>query len=301
MKKRIRNAFAAIYARVLLLLRLDKKALKKLLHDQVILPVYFHNPSKEEFSEAIRFLKKCGFKFIGINDLIQIIEKKEPFPKGTVLITVDDGWDSNYDNMVPIAQAEQVPICIFVATEGIETGNYWFNFAKKATKIGLDFPQKNSLKKIPNSERLEVVERIQQQVTLGREAMTIAQLQIIDKMAYVQIEAHSHTHPILTSCTDEELKMDIEACKRKLENWLERPVTSFAYPNGDFGEREMALLNTLGFSLGFANNPAYIEPQHLDSRYALPRIGFLEGASQAENQCRMLGIWHKHSIKVFQN
>lgn len=301
MKKKIRNMLASLVARGIFMVGLGKKAKKDLFSREVILPIYFHNPSKKEFSESIQYLKKLGFGFIGIDELTQVIKKEIPFPKGKAFITVDDGWDSNYDNMVPIAEAEKVPITIFAATEGIENGNYWFNYAKASKKMGLRYVSKNELKDLPNAERLKIVEKIKQEVSLERDAMTISQLQVIDKLPYVRIEAHSHIHPILPNCTYEEAQQDIATGKSKLESWLNRPITAFAYPNGDFGEREIKILEGLGFSLGFANKPSYIEPRHLEHAYKLPRIGFLEGASSIENQCRMLGLWHKYTFKVFKN
>ena len=82
-----------------------------------------------------------------MDDFEKIVSGTIPFPKGSVFITVDDGWASNLENMVCIAQQEEVPITIFVSTEAIETGNYWFNYANKATKLALGFPSKELNKK----------------------------------------------------------------------------------------------------------------------------------------------------------
>lgn len=300
MKKTFRNTFAALFAYLISGLQLDKRAIKQLLNSESILPLYFHNPSKEEFLTSIKYLKNNGFNFIGLEDFEKIATGKLPFPKGSVFITVDDGWASNYENMVEVAENEKVPITIFATTEAIEEGNYWFNYAKKATKLALGYPSKESLKKHSNSDRLIIMEKIKNEVSLDREAMSISQLQIIDKLHFVRIEAHSHIHPILPNCTDSELKADVIKCKELLENWLNRPVTSFAYPNGDFGEREMALLKNSGFILGFGNSPSILSPAHLQNLFGIPRIGFLEGASRVENQCRMLGIWHKYTFRLFK-
>jgi peptidoglycan/xylan/chitin deacetylase (PgdA/CDA1 family) len=300
MKKKIRNILAAIISKTFIFFRLDKKVLKEILNQEKILSIYFHNPSREEFSDAIKYLKSLGLGFISVDELCQIIKNETTFPKGKVLVTVDDGWESNYHNMVPVAEAEKVPITIFVATEAIEYGNYWFNYAKAAEKMGLRYPSKDSLKDLQNSERLKIVEEIKKGVSLEREAMTISQLQIIDKLPYVTIEAHSHIHPILPNCTDAEVQQDILECKSKLEKWLERPLKAFAYPNGDYGDREVKLLKASEFLVGFSNNPSFIEPTHLNNAYNLPRIGFLEGASKIENQCRMLGLWHKYTFSIFK-
>lgn len=300
MKPTARNFTAALISGAFYILGFEKKATKKLLFSQAILPIYFHNPGKNEFHHAIKFLKKKGFKFISLNEFEMILDGKLPFPYGAVLLTADDGWETNFENMVPIANSEKVPITIFVSTDGIESGNYWFNYVKKATLCNLGFPDKEELKRITNEERLKKLEEIKTKISLEREAMTVVQVQEIDKNPYVRIEAHSHIHPIMPQCTTQELYQDIEECKTKLENWLGRKILSFAYPNGNFGNREKEALSKFGFTSGFSNKPSIIFPHHLEDPFQIPRIGFLEGASKLENRLRMLGIWHTKTKKVFK-
>jgi peptidoglycan/xylan/chitin deacetylase (PgdA/CDA1 family) len=53
----------------------------------------------------------------------------------------------------------------------------------------------------------------------------------------IEIGAHTLTHPILTHVDDAWLEREIVEGKQRLEGVLQRPVTSFSYPNGAFDRR----------------------------------------------------------------
>ena len=130
MKYNFRNVLAYLTSKILIYSGKVKSAKERALKEEIILPLYFHNPSKMEFEFMINWYKKNGFKFISINDLKDIISEKKVFPRGAVLLTVDDGWASNVQNIAEVAKKEKVPVSIFVATEAIENGNYCFSIAK---------------------------------------------------------------------------------------------------------------------------------------------------------------------------
>lgn len=299
MKRTFRNLLAHYYANILILLGAVKKAKRRALRGDYILSIYFHNPSKAEFEFAVKWLKKEGFKFISVDDLKQIIDGDAAFPKGAVLITVDDGWASNVQNLVPVAVIEKVPVTIFVTTEAIESGNYWINYVKKATSLGLGYPGSEDLKKFPNHERLDVLKKIKEQVKLPRESMTICEMKKIAVSPFFTIGGHTVTHPILTNCSEGEVKGEIEGCKATIEEWVGKTTDAFAYPNGSYGIREVKACEGAGYKLAFGNSPGFITRHNLKKRYQIPRIGFFEGGSHAENICRMMGVWHGNSTKIF--
>src|SRR5690606_28964845 len=143
----------------------------------------------------IKWLIRKEFSFLDVATLKKIVDGKLPFPKGAVLITVDDGWQSNDANIVDIANKYKVPVTIFISTQAAEEGVFWWSFVKEAKKRGMGYPSSEALKKVSNQNRLDIVEKIKTKVRLPREAMTVSQIQRISKSEFITIGGHTHSHP----------------------------------------------------------------------------------------------------------
>lgn len=284
----LRNLSSWLLARTLIALGYVRKAKLKALNGDHVLSLYFHNPSKKEFEACVRWLIEQKFIFLSIGELEHIIENRLPLPKAGVLLTVDDGWASNESNIVEVAARYEIPVTIFVSTQPVEEGAYWWSYVQRRTNA----EHTQILKKLPNGERLAVVNAIKRDFMLPREAMTVQQLKRVSRASVVTIGGHTHTHPVLTTCEQAQVYHELEHSKNKLESWLNKRITYFAYPNGNYGSREMHVLKDLGYTLAFTNVPQYLTDRKLAYSYELPRIGLLEGASMAENICRMVGVWH---------
>ena len=93
-----------------------------------ILSIYLHNPSKLLFEKIHKWLVDKGYKFISIEELENIINKKLITEK-LVFISMDDGWRGNLD-LIESMEKFKVPVTIFVPTEAVEEGNYWWEYAR---------------------------------------------------------------------------------------------------------------------------------------------------------------------------
>jgi peptidoglycan/xylan/chitin deacetylase (PgdA/CDA1 family) len=292
-KNKIRNINAAIISFLFIALGLSKKAKKKALLGDYILSIYFHAPEGALFEFCIKWLKKNDFHFLSEKDIVAIAKNTVPFPKGGVILTVDDGWLSNEKNVIAIAEKHKVPVTIFVATDAIEHGNYWWPYIEKAIKLKVPSPSINELKTFPNKEREKVVKKIKKTLTLNRQALNVNQIKKAAISKYIHIGAHTVHHPILINCEDDEAFLEIKESKEQIESWLNRKVDSFAYPNGDYSKREIEYLKQLDFSLAYTTKPDYLTKAQLENIYELPRFCIFEGISQPEAICRMTGIWQR--------
>lgn len=297
----LRNIFGWLVANVLIISGVVKRARNKVLNRECIISIYFHKPSKNEFENCIKWLKKSKFNFVSTPDIERIIQKDIPFPKGGVLLTVDDGWQSNEANVIEVAARYQIPVTIFISTSPVEEGTYWWSHIIAAKKNGIKHVPVQVLKEVPNNERLLNVTKIKKELNLYREAMTIDQVKNAGNSKFITIGGHTHTHPILINCEDELVYDELIISKQKLETWTGKEVCYFAYPNGDYSPREIKMLEKLKYRLAFSSHPEYITPEKIGDTYLLPRFGFLEGASFAENICRIVGVWQplmsKFSLK----
>ena len=254
------------------------------------------NLDKKLFEFCITWLKNNKFQFLSQEDILLIASNSKPFPKGGVVVTVDDGWKTNEENIVAIANKYEVPVTIFISSEPVEKGNFWWPYIEAANKQRLTSISIETLKKVPNEERREVLQGIKSNVQLSRQAMTIDQLRNISKSKNITIGSHTVTHPILTNCNNEETKFELKTSKEQIESWIKKKVYCFAYPNGDYGEREIRHLKMLGYTSAFTTEAAYLTEDSLQNLYELPRFVIWENISKAEAICRILGIWQKKFI-----
>jgi peptidoglycan/xylan/chitin deacetylase (PgdA/CDA1 family) len=300
MKPSGRNLAGWLVANLLILSGSVRRATKKAVDRKNITVICFHKPSREEFESCIRWLQKYKFSFLSIQELDDLIHQDLPFPKGGVVLTIDDGWQSNEANVVEVADKYGVPVAIYISTQAVEEGTFWWSYFQEAKKRKIKAPSGKQLKKVPNEERLLRLDQIRQQITLPRGAMTVEQVRRIARSANITIGCHSHSHPILPNCTTDQVYSELSLSKQKLESWTGKEVASFAYPNGDFGLREMQLLADLRFRLAFSLQQRHLSPGRLGNKFSLPRFCFLEDASFAENVCRMMGIWQPYMRRFKQ-
>jgi peptidoglycan/xylan/chitin deacetylase (PgdA/CDA1 family) len=88
--------------------------------------------------------------------------------------------------------------------------------------------------------------------------------------AGISFGAHTKSHPILSRLGDRDLEEEIAGSKRTIENHLNAPVVTFAYPNGrkgDYDERAKNILAKVGFSCAVTScrglNYRYFDPFEL--------------------------------------
>lgn len=76
--------------------------------------------STTQFQQHIDWLKKNGFHFINVDQLIQAHQGKYSLPTKPVLLTVDDGYASFYQNAYPIVKANKIPVVLAVVGSWLE-------------------------------------------------------------------------------------------------------------------------------------------------------------------------------------
>lgn len=300
MKKIFRYITATVFANFLIAIGLVKNIKDRAKRGDFILSIYFHCPCKALFEFCIKWLKKNNFVFLSQQDVLTISQKKMPFPKGGVIITVDDGWKTNEENIVAVANKYKIPVTIFVSTDPVEKGNFWWRYISVAKEKKLIKFSVEELKKVSNQERLNVLQQIPNSLQLPREALTVDQVKQISLSNFVTIGSHTVSHPVLIHCNENELHSELEISKKKIEEWLNKDVYCFAYPNGDFGIREKEYLKKTNYSLAYTTQPEYLTANSLENLYELPRFAIFENISKAEAVCRMLGIWQNSIKKLFK-
>ena len=112
----------------------------------------------------------------------------------------------------------------------------------------------------------------------------------------ITIGGHTVNHVIMTLCSDDKLRVEIEECRRKLEEITGEPIRSFAYPAGQCDARGPEYLREIGYLLAATTEARFVAPA--TNPFLVPRFCVPDEVTFPEAICNMLGIWHPFLNRV---
>lgn len=244
-------------------------------------PLLDDEPTVETFRWQMRLVARY-FNVLPLPDAIARLAVGR-LPPRAICITFDDGYRSIHDLAMPVLNEFGLPATVFVSTAYLDSGTMWNETIADAVRrlpdgavdlsgTGLGMREvrtsddrRNLLneltahaKYLPPAERQALTERLTVMVGGGRADKLMLTPEMIRTMAAQRFEIGAHTvsHPILTSLSDEAARHEIEQGKRDLEAITGTPVRYFAYPNGkvgkDFDERHKEMVRNAGFTAAFS-------------------------------------------------
>jgi len=214
--------------------------------------LFFHDIEPKVAEEVFRYLVS-NYNVISLNNFFELYRRKEKFPEKSLIITFDDGHQSNYD-LVPLFKKYNIPATIFLCSGIINTNrHFWFKEAlSKEAHLSLTTEQ---LKKVPNSEKLQILKEIEFELEKEYESLqALSKKQICEMSPYVDFQSHTLFHPCLTQCDDSEAHNEIFISKRILEKEYSLVVNAIAYPNGDYSDRDIQLCMAAGYEFGLTTD-----------------------------------------------
>lgn len=132
--------------------------------------------------------------------------------KSSVVITFDDGYLDNYLEAAPLLKKYNLPALIYLTS---------------------DFADQNaSHPRYTSKERLH---------------MNWSEVHALQSDGSISFGSHTCTHPMLSELSDADSKREIVESKQRLEDKLGTAAVSFAYPNGNYGEREVDFVREAGY------------------------------------------------------
>jgi peptidoglycan/xylan/chitin deacetylase (PgdA/CDA1 family) len=223
-------------------------------------PLRPNEPTIDSFSWQMDVLNKY-FNPLSLSEALRLL-RIGCLPANSVCVTFDDGYKNNLHIALPILKQFSIPATVFVATAFSSGQNMWndrviqlFADTKLSTldlsiaELGVctlgDWPERKKLadallkklKYLPIEQRLQKITALYE-ANGGIEAPSLMMTpdevkQLSD--AGVEIGAHTVNHPILKILPAQQQVQEIQQSKKLLELWTGKPVTSFAYPNGQIG------------------------------------------------------------------
>ena len=130
----------------------------------------------------------------------------------TVVITFDDGYLDNFQEAVPLLQKFGLPAIIYLTSDFVD--------------------QKASHPRYKTNDRLH---------------MDWSEVRELQAEGLISFGSHTCTHPMLSELSDADSRAEIIDSKHRLEDKLGAQLKSFAYPNGNYGQREVELVEQAGY------------------------------------------------------
>ena len=204
----------------------------------------YHDPKPTVFAKHLDYLSR-HWTVISLETLVSAIYQKDfsRIPPKSVIITIDDGHAGNVA-LLPLFKQYRIRPTLFVCTQIINTyRHFWFKIA------GQSKAERERLKRLSNAERLvhlkQTTDFDQEKIYPDRQALNIAEMK--EMTQNVDFQPHTQFHPILPHCTETECRQEITESKTDLENLLGIECSHFSYPNGDYTEREIEIVQAGGF------------------------------------------------------
>jgi poly-beta-1,6-N-acetyl-D-glucosamine N-deacetylase len=246
----------------------------------------FHDPEIETFEFAANYLCKY-YNVISLESYIHFLEGKTEIPPKSIIITMDDGHRNNY-YLLPIIKKYKVPVTIFLCSEIAGTNrHFWWKHQANGHSL-------SELKKMPELERRDIYrgqgfDYLADYGSENRQALNMNEIEEMLKSGYVDFQSHTMYHVLLDKCDDSMSLEEIKKSRTDLQNKLNKPVCAIAYPNGNFGEREILFAKNSGYKCALTTRPGYNKPT--TNVYRLLRFGVRDNSGMNEIIVRASGLW----------
>ena len=242
-----------------------------------------HDIGPEKARMAFTFLKK-HYNIIPLQQYITAVQTGRPLPPRAVILTFDDGHVGNYQ-LLPILREMHIPVTIFLCSDIVGTHrHFWFKHSHEVA------PVCQQMKTLPDEQRLTALAAYGYDKTMEyTDIQALTHAQIEEMRPWVDFQAHTCFHPILTRCDDETSRAEITLSKQHLERDFALSINAFAYPNGDYSDREIQYLKDAGYTCAITVDYGFND-LHSDM-YRLKRISVNDGRTMDELVVKASGAY----------
>lgn len=220
---------------------------------------------REVFARSIEAVSQAG-QALSMDEVTWHCENKATFPPKSFAVTFDDGFENNVSVAAPVLADLQVPATIYVTTDFVDRNRMsWIDRIESAVETAPNqtfsaaWIKENFLLGDINSRIcfLESVRRFVKTtpsvnpdnfaddicMQLGVDGSDHPDSELDCKMSWEQVRrlaqsdmfkigGHSHSHPILSFLSAENLNHELETCFTLLREKAAVDVTHFSYPEG---------------------------------------------------------------------
>ncbi len=266
--------------------------------------------TEEVFDEHIRYLAR-NHPCLTLDEALAGLRSRR-LPRGSVVVTFDDGYRDNLTRALPILRRHGVPATVYVTTGFIDgsASPWWYELEWLLARYGqdrielpgmtLELTDAGSLGRAYANLalRMKMLDPAGQQELLAALRRGVGpafsfrgmmldrdQLETLAADPLITIGAHTLTHPVLSRLRPAVLARELVQSRDRLAGWIGRPVRHFSYPFGGFdhaGPREFAAAEAAGYESALTTRCGHLHDFHGSAIHALPRlaVGYNDRAGQ---------------------
>lgn len=191
--------------------------------------LYYHSISDDQvrssvspsvFERHLEHLVRQRYTLLSLSQALEGLAARRLTGDRNVVVTLDDGFQDNYENALPILTRFKVPATVFLTVGYIGTGQL-------PTLTRTDF--------MPKPLDWREVKAMQERG--------------------IEFGSHTITHPMLSHVSPDVARREIGESKRMLEDRLGTAVPYFCYPRGDLNEAVKRIVREEGYRAACSTLP----------------------------------------------
>jgi peptidoglycan/xylan/chitin deacetylase (PgdA/CDA1 family) len=218
-----------------------------------------------------------------VSKIVSMPELWNSFCKSPLaVIVIDDGLVENLE-LKEIFQKHRVRPMIYLCTGTVRAGGgfWWLSVGSESEVETLKTLDNRLRKKTLYEKGFEHTKK----ATPGQAVPVEALRSILD---WADLGAHTRFHPVLTRCEDKECEEEILLSRTELLPFIGATLDDFAYPNGEYSEREVDLAKNAGFASARTCDPGWNNSK--SDRFRLKAILMQDDASIDKFAVQLTGI-----------
>jgi peptidoglycan/xylan/chitin deacetylase (PgdA/CDA1 family) len=247
--------------------------------------------TQRTFERHCRLLSK-SCNPISLDDLRAARAGVRALPPRPVLITFDDGYRGVLDYALPVLERYRMPAVVFVCAGPVLGGtHFWFDVLCRTSGERAVLEAKRA----PYTEWKALVAGLETAAPASERhrPLTLEEVRRLAASPLIEIGGHTMSHPTLALAPIGEQRREIAGCRRALQDALNKPIESFAYPYGglmqDYSPDTVALVKESAFSLAFTTEQCF--GLFDGDPFQIPRFVMLESVDEVELAHRLSHSW----------
>jgi peptidoglycan/xylan/chitin deacetylase (PgdA/CDA1 family) len=242
--------------------------------------------------ECIVYARKAGFEFASIDEVLVNAAAGYKPKRPTICFTLDDGYQDQLDQLVPVLLAHDCKPTLFTIVDMID-GILWpwdaklsyatwvsaqtsasFQFNDTCFDLVLDNPAARirSRRQLTRFGKTLKPEQLQEFIQAALSALAFDMNTNIPasyrpasweslrnaELQGLRIGSHACSHQVFAVLSDEQINTELERANRRLAQELKTPSQVFCYPSGtinDYSQHHIQLVESHGFIGALTSTP----------------------------------------------